>query len=117
MTMSRKDYVAAAAVIANEMLWASKETPVRRKERELAIRSIAEGLMSMFGQDNGRFDRQIFITACGLGERVTVKAVKPGETFHLYGRWVKVVAVSGPSASLVYRNGIEASCHIRELTW
>lgn len=105
MSMSRKDYVAAASVIANEVKHISDMTPVRKLTAEQTLRSVAEGLCSMFGQDNGRFDRQLFMRACALGETVNPKHVNRGNTFHYFGRLVKVDSVSGVLVNVYYTSG------------
>lgn len=105
MSMSRKDYIAAAAVIANEVKHINDMTPVRKTTAEQTLRSVAEGLCSMFGQDNGRFNRSIFMTACGLGETVNPKHVGRGNVFHYFGRKVKVTATNGGLANVHYTSG------------
>jgi len=94
MSMSRKDYEAAAEVIANAMKYADEKTPVRRTETVNTLREMASGLSSMFGRDNGRFDRDKFMTACGLGTVPTSTAkIDKNDTLYLYGARVKVIAV------------------------
>lgn len=59
--MSRKHYVAIAAMIR------------RRVDADATVgghsitREIAEGLADVFADDNPRFDRARFLTACGIG--------------------------------------------------
>lgn len=105
MSMSRKDYVAAAEVIAYEMRNISDMTSVRKTAAEQTLRSVANGLANMFAMDNGRFNRHTFALACGLGDPVPVKYVKTGDTYYYYGRKVKVVAVSGPLVNVHYLTG------------
>lgn len=94
MGMSRKDYQAAAEVIANGVKYAVTETPVRRDAKLSTLREVMGGLASMFGQDNGRFDRDKFATACGLGTVPTGKHnITKGDTLYLFGERVKVVEV------------------------
>lgn len=67
--MSRKDYRAAAALMAaaiaegTAMAEATGDTAALR----MAI-AIAEGLAAMFAADNGRFNRQTFYGACGIAD-------------------------------------------------
>ena len=66
--MSRKDYVSAAKVIADEV-----ETPrgTGRPTWEgasIACENIARGLADMFKTDNSRFDRSRFYNACKLDD-------------------------------------------------
>lgn len=123
MSMSRKDYVAAAGVIANEMKHISDMTPVRKTTAEQTLRSVAQGLASMFAQDNGRFDRSIFMTACAMGETVNPKHVGRGNVFHYFGRKVKVEAVSGALVNVYYTSGWDSgndnvfTASVKELTY
>lgn len=95
MGMSRKDYEAAAAVIANGVKHAQDNTPVQRKAKLYALREVAGGLASMFARDNGRFDRDKFMTACGLGTVPCAKKhrIEKGDYLYLYGERVKVKGV------------------------
>lgn len=91
MGMSRKDYESAAEIIANAMKYADEKTPVRRQETVNTLREVAGGLASMFGRDNGRFDRDKFFTACGLGTVPSKKHnITKGDFLYLYGERVKV---------------------------
>lgn len=92
MSMSKKDYVSAAAVIATANKWAElHETGVRRTARVAALREVMGGLSSMFGQDNGRFDRDKFATACGFGTVPSdTKNLKNGDFLYYFGERVKV---------------------------
>lgn len=61
--MSRKDYVAIAAVINQEV------SIHRGSQRHVAVDSIyilASELADVFKADNDNFDRRRFLTACGL---------------------------------------------------
>lgn len=95
MSMSRKDYQAAAEIIANGVKYAQDETPVRRAAKLEAFREMAGGLSSMFGRDNGRFDRDKFMTACGLGTVPTAgkHTIERGDYLYLFGERVRVVEV------------------------
>lgn len=105
MSMSRKDYIAAAEVIAEAVKAAQDQTPARKQASMMSIREIQAGLATMFAMDNGRFDRHIFARACGLGDPVPVKFIERGDTYHYYGRVVKVEAVSGPLVNVYYTSG------------
>lgn len=93
MGMSKKDYTAAAEVIANAHKYAELyETPARRKAKIEALREVMGGLASMFGRDNGRFDRDKFGTACGFGTVPTdTRKLSKGDTLYYFGERVKVV--------------------------
>lgn len=67
MAMSRKHYRDAADTIKRTVEWSADETPVRKASRLAAAQEIANGLATMFAIDNGRFDREKFMDACGLG--------------------------------------------------
>jgi len=60
--MSRKDYVMVAA----EFAWVLKRH--ESKEAVAALSELANELANGFKRDNSRFDRQRFLTACGLSE-------------------------------------------------
>lgn len=105
MSMSRKDYVAAAEIIANEVKNISDMTPVRKLTAEQTLRSVAGGMCTMFAMDNGRFDRHIFMRACGFGETVKPSHVHRNATFYYYGRQVKVAEVSGALVNVYYTSG------------
>jgi hypothetical protein len=95
MSMSRKDYESAAEIIANSWKYARYETPVRKAAKEATLREVMEGLASMFGRDNGRFDRDKFKTACGFGTVPTAGKhnIEKGDSLYYFGERVKVVAV------------------------
>lgn len=64
--MSRKDYIAAARLIADEVEAAdTAATP--------ALERIARGLADLFAADNGRFDRGRFYFACALDDNGRVE--------------------------------------------
>ena len=65
--MTRKDYVAAAEIISRN-LPADDAKGVRANTQRTTAKAIAEDLASMFGRDNGRFDRTRFLNACGVGD-------------------------------------------------
>lgn len=58
--MSRKHFVAVAAILAGERALAT--TAAERR----SIDNIARLLADVFKRDNGRFDRQRFYDACGV---------------------------------------------------
>jgi hypothetical protein len=68
MAMSKKNYVAAAEIIAAEVDASQALTPVRRAAALSATRAVAFGLAGMFAADNWHFDRARFMDACGLGD-------------------------------------------------
>ena len=59
--MTRKDYVAMAQVIREEV-----DNFDSIPEAMTAIHNITEGMAKVFKQDNERFDYERFISACGL---------------------------------------------------
>lgn len=59
MSMSKKDYVAVAAKIANRFAEAGSA------ERSV-IRVLVDDLADVFAADNPRFDRAVFLKACGV---------------------------------------------------
>jgi hypothetical protein len=93
MGMSKKDYVAAADLIASANKWATlHETPTRRKAKIETLLEVMDGLASMFAQDNGRFDRDMFATACGFGTVPSdTRKLSKGDTLYYFGKRVKVV--------------------------
>lgn len=58
--MSKKDYVAIAAVIQKEYSQAKGDEAGR------AIQEIAYNLANVFSAGNERFNRAIFLAACGI---------------------------------------------------
>lgn len=59
--MSRKDYVALAAVIAGEVASAAGN-----KDKLRTSSNIARSMADVFKRDNPRFDRERFYVACRL---------------------------------------------------
>ena len=57
--MSRKDYIAIAAILANELQHADKSA-------RLALIATAHRLADLFNADNARFDRARFLNAAGV---------------------------------------------------
>ncbi len=58
--MSRKHYIAVAAILAGERALATTDAERRN------VDNIARSLADVFKRDNGRFDRQRFYDACGM---------------------------------------------------
>lgn len=61
--MSRKDYIATAEVIHNQLCHWKLEHAV---EPEAVLRSTAEAMADVFAADNSAFDRLRFLAACGF---------------------------------------------------
>jgi hypothetical protein len=61
--MSRKHYIDAARLIADEV---ERTNPAVEPTRAGSLETIARGLADLFKADNGRFDRQRFYFACAL---------------------------------------------------
>jgi hypothetical protein len=61
MSMSRKHYQQIATIIDN-----TRNEFAGDSASQAAIKDIAEGLASMFKQDNGSFSYTQFFDACGL---------------------------------------------------
>lgn len=59
--MSRKDYIAFAEMIAEEL----KHNATTADERRM-LRRIAGAMTHVFCRDNARFDTDRFLTACGF---------------------------------------------------
>lgn len=59
--MSRKDYVALAAVIAGEVACAGGN-----KDKLRTSSNIARSMADVFARGNERFNRETFYAACGL---------------------------------------------------
>lgn len=93
MSMSRKDYIAAAEIIAAANKANKDNTPTVRKAKNAALREVMEGLCSMFGRDNGHFDRYKFQTACGYGTVPTFDGLGRNDRPYWYGERVKVVSI------------------------
>jgi hypothetical protein len=62
--MTRKDYVAIAGVI-NEVVGAYGEEAHTMD----ALKAVAKDLCGILKADNSNFDRQRFLTACGVHEQ------------------------------------------------
>ena len=61
--MTKKHFEAIASVLAGEIaLAANRGDP----EQFRAVNNICRSLADLFKQDNARFDRERFYTACGL---------------------------------------------------
>jgi hypothetical protein len=60
MAMSKKDYVAIAAVFRGQV-----ETKADPKRVQM-IRILAHGIADVMARDNSRFDRARFLQACGV---------------------------------------------------
>lgn len=58
--MSRKHYVAVAAILAGERALSTTDAERRRLD------NITRSLADVFKRDNGRFDRSRFYDACGI---------------------------------------------------
>lgn len=56
--MTRKDFEAMAQLI--------RETYTDSTETEEALKNLAERMAAMFKRENPRFNRAIFLTACGF---------------------------------------------------
>jgi hypothetical protein len=86
--MSRKDYLAFAKIIADElqdlreggMNTLSNRHPHRRACMELLV-TIAYGMSESFEQDNPRFDEDRFMGACGFNY------IPPRDEYSLAARW------------------------------
>jgi hypothetical protein len=61
--MSRKDYVAVAAVIASEVLQLRR---VGNLDAVDTVYTMTKVMADVFGSDNPRFDRDRFLAACGF---------------------------------------------------
>jgi hypothetical protein len=59
MAMSRKDYVAFAAMLADRRKYADS------RDEHMLLDTITGEMATIFGRDNGRFNRQRFYTAAG----------------------------------------------------
>lgn len=64
MSMTKKDYELIAATIHDQIkAW---DNPVFPQERVLGIEILADALADRLELDNPKFDRQKFLTACGI---------------------------------------------------
>lgn len=61
--MSRKDYEAFAALVKLHLTLACIERKAAAYE---VVEEMASGMATLFAQDNARFDRAKFLTACGM---------------------------------------------------
>lgn len=80
--LTRKDYEAIAAGIADVMATIRRDVEDGRGhliEADAVALGIAENLARYFAQDNERFDRARFMTACDLDDLI------PSEAFHTTG--------------------------------
>lgn len=103
MSMTKRDYIAAAEIIANANKYNRESTPVRRKAKDEAIREIMQGMMSMFAQDNSRFDRDRFKTACGYGTVPEIRSLSKGEKLWHFGARVQIREINVKAKTLVVR--------------
>lgn len=77
--MSRKDYVAIAAVIADTMASIRDDVKMGNGpdiEADAVALSIGYGIAAYFTKDNPRFDRERFFAAADLNDPI------PSEAFH-----------------------------------
>lgn len=63
--MTKKDYIKIAAVFTDYQAMA-ENMPANGGWRETASTELANRLANMLAQDNPRFDRARFLTACGV---------------------------------------------------
>lgn len=67
MAMSRKHYTDVAEIVKSNLAAAKIMDTMEEADAAKAIlRSVASDLASFFKRDNSAFDRQRFLTACGL---------------------------------------------------
>lgn len=59
MSMSRKDYVAFADMLLDQRTYADS------REAHLTLDAVTANMATIFGRDNGSFNRQRFYTAAG----------------------------------------------------
>ena len=80
--MSRKDYLALAAVIANELqeLRAGTSSSHTKHCKDLLV-TVAYGMCEVFEQDNPNFDEDRFMGACGFNY------LPPPHEMSLAARW------------------------------
>jgi len=65
--MTRKHFVAIARIIRDEMEATLPETsPDFIRGAAYEVEEMAKGLADYFARENANFDRQRFLTACGL---------------------------------------------------
>ena len=80
--MSRKDYLALAAVIADELqdIRETKTTSITHPCK-FTLLTIAYGMCEVFAQDNPNFDEDRFMGACGFNY------IPPPHEMSLAARW------------------------------
>ena len=66
MAMSRKDYVSAAVIIKEQWDYSRTLEKSQGEAVRAVLDSVASNLATMFRIDNERFDRDRFLTACGI---------------------------------------------------
>ena len=66
--MTRKDYIKLAAAIRAQRD-IQQSTEPRGKFYRAAIDAVAESIAAVLAADNPNFDRQRFLTACGLEDK------------------------------------------------
>lgn len=65
--MTRKNYVSVAAVIKAEIDdWNLTESTYDRVQAIVAIEEVARKLATVFSLSNPRFNRRVFLAACGV---------------------------------------------------
>lgn len=73
---TKKDYTATAAIFAARFAQIAEDGPMGKldPDQQLAariyVRALACDFADRYQQDNARFDRERFLTACGLREKV-----------------------------------------------
>jgi len=66
---SRKDYVAIAAILKNELAaYTPERDPYAEIAAEVAVAAVAERIATYFASANPAFDRGRFLRACGIRE-------------------------------------------------
>lgn len=113
MAMSKKHYEETARIIASTVRYAQDLSAARRDAKTDAAKEIAEGMASMFGQDNGRFDPRTFMAACGFG--AAPHSVAKRERFWLWGERVQVVGIEGTSITVRHTYGTEETVTLSDL--
>ncbi len=66
--LTRKHYVAIAEVVAETRCLALKDVPLVAMGIMRACDEISDLLADRFSEENPRFDRNRFLSACGFGE-------------------------------------------------
>jgi len=67
--MTKKDYIAIAAILKNERRKALSDDDYTRKVENIQITSIARQLSWLLREDNPRFDETKFVKATNLDEK------------------------------------------------